>query len=492
MKDEMLFHNLDKMFFPNTVAIIGASDVPGKWGFLLTSNILGGGYKGKVLPVNPNKKSIMGLKVYNCLKDIQEDVDLAVITIPANSLPSILEDCIAKGIHAVVVITSGFSEVGNKGAELERRISEIASKGDLTFIGPNTMGIVSAHNNLVAVGAPLSPIEGGLGIISQSGNLGVQIIQWAMSKGIGVGIYAGTGNEALLKTTDILSYFGHRDEVKAIALYVEGIDDGRTFMEVTRQITKAKPVITLKAGRTATGAMAAKSHTGSMAGSFEVYSAVFKQAGVIQVDSPSELLSVAGAMSILPIPRGNRVGIMSLGGGWGVVTADECEGAGLEIPTLSEDIIKDLSSELPSFWNRANPIDLVGEPDPDLHIHALNLLANWDKVDSIIALGIIGQTSFYRATLANQERISGKRFRRETIDSIIKARSDTEKRFLTEMARLQKKTSKPIIAISLGGDDARFVNRIDGYGSVTTLSTPEEAVNIIKHMARYRRYLDNL
>jgi acyl-CoA synthetase (NDP forming) len=320
----------------------------------------------------------------------------------------------------------------------------------------------------------------------------VQIIQWAISEGIGVGIYAGTGNEALLKTTDILSYLGYRDEVKAIALYVEGIDDGMAFMKIVREITKAKPVIVLKAGRTITGSMAAKSHTGSIAGSFEVYSAAFKQTGVIRVDSPSELLNVAGAISVLPIPKSNRVGIMSLGGGWGVVTADECEGAGLEIPSLSGDIIKDLDSKLPSFWNRANPIDLVGEPDPDLHIHILNLLANWDKVDSIIALGIIGQTSFYSATLANQEKISCKRFRQETIDSVIKARSDIEKRFLTEMARLQKKTSKPIIAISLGGDDAEFVIKVDGYGSVTTLSTPEEAVNIIKHMARYRKYLDNL
>jgi acyl-CoA synthetase (NDP forming) len=491
MNKKDLFANLDKMFFPKSVAIVGSTDIPGKWGFLITSNILGNAYKGKVYPVNSTKKNIMGCPVYPDLKDVPDGVDLAFVTIPAKALPETLKTCIAKNIRAVVIISSGFSETGQEGKLLEKEIVDIATQGGITFIGPNTMGIASMHNDLVSVGTPVHPLKGGLGIISQSGNLGTQIIQWSISKNIGLGIYAGTGNEAQLKTNDLLSYFGSRHEVSAIALYIEGISDGKGFMESVKHITKVKPVIALKGGRTSTGSQAVKSHTGSMAGSAEIYNSMFKQTGVIQVDNPSELLYVAGAMSVLPVPKGNRIGIMSLGGGWGVITVDECEMADLKVPSLSEHIIEDLNKWLPSFWNKANPIDLVGEPNPELHIHTLNLLANWDEVDSVIALGTVGQVAFYRTGLENQERIMGKKFSPEIVESVLKARSDVELNFFKEMARLQKETKKPILAVSLAQEDTDFMVNTE-HGNVITLPTPEEAVNIIKHMVRYRNYIDSL
>lgn len=489
MDKKDLMDKLDAMFFPKSLAIIGASNVPGKWGFLIINSILGKGYKGKIFPVNPKQEIILGLKAYPRLDAIPEDIDLAILIIPARLIPDALRDCIARDIHAAVIITSGFKEAGEVGAALEEEITEIARQGDLVFIGPNTMGIASEYNNLEAIPAPMGANQGGLGIISQSGNLGLQIMQWFAHKEIGLSFYSGTGNEALLKANDLLAYFGYRDEVTAIAMYIEGIENGREFKEIARQVTKKKPVIALKSGRSQRGSKAAQSHTGSMAGSFAIYSAMFKQTGIIQVRTPSELLNIAGAMAHLPVPRSNRVGIMSLGGGWGIIAADECEDAGLVLPKLPDDIIKDLDTHLPEYWNRSNPIDIVGESDPDMYIYIMEVLARWDEVDSIIALGIVGRSGYLQDFIECQEKIDGKLFSRELKLSLLKDQLKSERRVITEMARLQDQTNKPIIVVSLAEGGLSIEDT--EYGRSLSLSTPEEAVNIIAHMVHYRAYLDH-
>ncbi len=489
MSKKDLMDKLDAMFFPKSLAIIGASNVPGKWGFLIITSILGKGYRGKIFPVNPKQETILGLKAYPRLDAIPEDIDLAILVIPARLIPDALRDCIARDIHAAVIITSGFKEAGKVGAALEEEITEIARQGNLVFIGPNTMGIASEYNNLEAIPAPMGANQGGLGIISQSGNLGLQIMQWIAHKEIGLSFYAGTGNEALLKASDLLAYFGYRDEVKAIAMYIEGIENGGEFKEIARQVTKKKPVIALKSGRSQRGSKAAQSHTGSMAGSFAAYSAMFKQTGIIQVRTPSELSNVAGALAHLPIPRSNRVGIMSLGGGWGIIAADECEDAGLALPELSDDIIKDLDTHLPEYWNRSNPIDIVGEGDANLYIHIMEVLARWEEVDSIIALGIVGRSGYVEDFIECQEKIDGKLFSRELKLSFLKDQLKSERRIITEMARMQSQTKKPIIVVSLIEGGLSIVDT--EYGRALSLSTPEEAVNIIAHMVNYRAYLDH-
>jgi len=489
MSKKDLMDKLDAMFFPKSLAIIGASNVPGKWGFLIITSILGKGYRGKIFPVNPKQETILGLKAYPRLDAIPEDIDLAILVIPARLIPDALRDCIARDIHAAVIITSGFKEAGKVGAALEEEITEIARQGNLVFIGPNTMGIASEYNNLEAIPAPMGANQGGLGIISQSGNLGLQIMQWIAHKEIGLSFYAGTGNEALLKASDLLAYFGYRDEVKAIAMYIEGIENGGEFKEIARQVTKKKPVIALKSGRSQRGSKAAQSHTGSMAGSFAAYSAMFKQTGIIQVRTPSELSNVAGALAHLPIPRSNRVGIMSLGGGWGIIAADECEDAGLALPELSDDIIKDLDTHLPEYRNRSNPIDIVGEGDANLYIHIMEVLARWEEVDSIIALGIVGRSGYVEDFIECQEKIDGKLFSRELKLSFLKDQLKSERRIITEMARMQSQTKKPIIVVSLIEGGLSIVDT--EYGRALSLSTPEEAVTIIAHMVNYRAYLDH-
>ncbi|HOD69510.1 MAG: succinyl-CoA synthetase subunit alpha [Deltaproteobacteria bacterium ADurb.BinA179] len=478
---------LDRMFFPKSVAVVGASDVPAKWGNLILTSILGWKFGGRVFPVNPNKDTILGLKSYPSLRDIPEEVDLAVFTIPARFVPEGLRDCAAKGIKAAVIISSGFRETGSEGAGLEREIVAAAKEGGILFIGPNTMGIASAHHFFECLPSPTAPGPGGLAVVSQSGNIGLQIIKWIAHKQIGLAVYAGTGNESMLKAGDIMRYLGSLDEVKAIAMYIEGIDDGRTFGETAKEVTLKKPVIAIKTGRSQAGSKAAQSHTGSMAGSFATYSAMFRQSGVIQVTTPTDLINVSAAATHLPIPRSNRVGIMTMGGGWGIIAADECEDSGLVLPALPESMIRDLDPVLPEYWNRRNPIDVVGENDASLYLRVIGALARWSEVDSVIALGIVGRSRYVEDFISAQERLDGKLYSRELKLAILKDQVRTEERIISGVAALQKETGKPIIVVGLTEGGLRLADTSDGR--VVCLSTPEEAVSIVAHLAWYGKYL---
>lgn len=484
-----LFNILDKMFFPGSVALVGASDVPGKWGNRILTSILGWSYHGKVFPVNPGKKSIIGLECYPSLSSIPYDVDLAVFTVPASRVLDGFRDCIAKGIHAAVVISAGFKETGQEGARLEKELLDIARQGEIVFIGPNTMGIVSPHHSFEAVPLPTAPRAGGLAIISQSGNIGIQMMKWIGHKDIGLSIFAGVGNEAMLRSSDLLAYMGSRDEVKAIAMYIEGIPNGREFMEIASEVTRKKPVIALKAGNTVTGSKAAQSHTGSMAGSYATYKAMFTQAGIIRVETPSELLNVSAALTHLPVPHSNRVGVMSFGGGWGVITADQCESSGLVLPPLTPEIIHEIDSRLPNFWNRRNPVDVVGEDDPDMCLHVIGALAKWEATDAVMALGIVGRSRFVEDFIESQERLEGKIFSRELKLTVLKDQIRSEDRIISGIGKIQKETGKPILVVALteGGLSMRYTD----YSPVITLSNPEEAVTIIRQMAHYGIFLTN-
>lgn len=478
---------LDKMFFPKSVAVVGASDVPAKWGNLVLTSILGWKFGGRIFPVNPKKDAILGLKSYPSLKDIPDEVDLAVFTIPASLIPGGLRDCAAKGIRAAVIISSGFREIGGEGAGLEREIMAAAQEGGILFIGPNTMGIASAHHFFECLPTPTAPAPGGLAVISQSGNIGLQLIKWIAHKQIGLAMYAGTGNESMLKADDIMRYLGSRDEVKAIAMYIEGIDDGRRFGEIAKEVTLKKPVIAIKTGRSQAGSRAAQSHTGSMAGSFATYSAMFRQSGIIQVMTPTDLINVSAAATHLPMPRSNRVGIMTMGGGWGIIAADECEDSGLVLPLLPEPMIRELDTILPKYWNRRNPIDVVGENDATLYLHVIGALARWEEVDSVIALGIVGRSRYVEDFISAQERLDGKLYSRELKLAVLKDQVRTEERIITGVAALQKETGKPIIVVGLSEGGLRLADTSDGR--VVSLSTPEEAVSIVAHLAWYGRYL---
>ena len=485
-----LNRKLDKMFYPSSVAVVGASEVPAKWGNLILTSILGWEFKGKVFPVNPKQDLILGLKSYHSLPEIPEEVDCAVLALPASLIPAAMRECAAKNITSVVIISSGFKEMGEEGTRLENEIIDIARENGIVFIGPNTMGIASAHHYFEALPTSTAGKPGGLAVISQSGNLGLQIIKWIAQKEVGLSLYAGTGNEAMLHASDLLAYMGGRDEVKAIAMYIEGIADGREFMEAAGVVTKKKPVIALKAGRSQAGSKAAQSHTGSMAGSYATYKAMFNQVGIIPVTTPTELMNVSAAVSVLPIPRTNRVAIMTMGGGWGIIAADECEEHGLVLPQLSPDIIKDLDGHLPQYWNRRNPVDVVGEGDPGLYLHVIEALAKWEEVDAVIALGIVGRSRYVEDFISCQERFDGKIYSRELKLAVLKGQIQAEERVISGIAGIQKATGKPILVVGLNEEGLTL--KQTSFGPVATLSSPEDAVAITAKMAHYGTYLSQM
>ncbi|OPZ60633.1 MAG: succinyl-CoA synthetase subunit alpha [Deltaproteobacteria bacterium ADurb.Bin510] len=488
--DPALVKRLDKLFFPKSIAVIGASDIPGKWGFLLISNIIGGGFKGQLYPINPKKDSLMGIKSYKSLADIPGEVDMAVMTIPAKAVPDAMRECVAKRVEAVTVITSGFREVDEEGAELEREITKIANEGGISFIGPNTMGVGSMYNDMVAIGSPVFPDKGGVAIISQSGNVGIQFMMWGAARNIGVSFFAGIGNEAQLKSSDFLAYFGMRDEVKSVAMYLEGINNGREFMDVARAVTAKKPVLAMKTGRSATGSAAAASHSGSMAGAYATYSAMFKQVGIMHATNPSEMISVAAAAATVPIPKSNRTAIMTFGGGWGIIAADECDVAGLTMPKLPQYLIDEIDKILPPFWNRSNPVDLVAEGEPDKVLKIMQLLADWEEVDSIIALGVVGRLSFIENFVECQRKVDNTPINVELKAELMSDYVRRENKILTEIAAIQNKTGKPIINVTLGSGDNKSIFET-ANGNVMVAASPDDAAHIISQLAGYHKYLQS-
>jgi len=355
---------LDHVFNPKSIAMIGASASFGKWGQMIFSNIVAGGFPGKIYPVNPREKSIFGIPVYQRVQDLPEPADLAIITTPAETLLSVLENCGQRGIRTAVVVTSGFSETGAEGRALEDKLVAVCREKGIVLVGPNTMGILSTHSNLFATGAHTRPRPGSVAFISQSGNLGIQLIHWAEEQGVGVSLFAGSGNEAMVTCSDYLQYVADDFQSRIIILYLESMREGRRFFETAKQINRTKPIIVLKGGRTEAGRAASASHTGSMSGEVAVFRAACRQAGLLEAKVPSELLDLSAGFSSLPLPRGNRVGIVTLGGGWGVVTSDECNEKGLAVPALSAESINAIDRHLPSFWSRGNPVDLVGTRNP--------------------------------------------------------------------------------------------------------------------------------
>ena len=326
---------LDAVFAARSVAIVGASANPAKWGGQIMLNILTGGYEGAVYPVNGRGGEIFGKTAYASISDIPDAPDLALIAVPAGKVLDLVEECGRAGVRAVVVITSGFSEVSPEGGVLECQIAAAASAHGMALIGPNCMGVMSSWHRLYATGALIMhPTPGPASFISQSGNMGIQLMASAEDRQGGIGKFVGVGNEALFDTTDLLEYLGRDPETGLILAYIEGVDDGRRFMRVARDTCRRKPVLVLRSGVSEYGRRAAASHTGAMAGSAKVFEAVVRQSGLIATTDPDEFLDLAFSLSYMPLPRGRRVAVITMGGGWGVLSADEVWRQGLQLAAL--------------------------------------------------------------------------------------------------------------------------------------------------------------
>ncbi len=350
---------MEKIFSPKSVAFIGASKKMSKWGGIVFFNIITGGFKGKLYPVNPKEETIHGLTVYRSVLDIPDKVDLAVLVIPSNIVPDTISECVTKGIQAAIVITAGFAELGDEGKALQDEMIRRARAGNMVLIGPNVQGIAVPGSNFYPWLPSFKPKPGSIGIASQSGGLSTEMSDQLAEYGFGCSKVISAGNCADLSWPDYLAYFRNDPETKVVLFYMEGVRDGQRFFKEVKRTSLKKPVIILKSGRTEAGTRAASSHTGSMAGSDSMFDAACKQAGVIRVKNVKEAVIMAAAFVKTPLPKGRRVCILTGGGGHGVLTADAAAEKGLKLEPISETTIEKLRKHLPPWWSPNNPVDMV-------------------------------------------------------------------------------------------------------------------------------------
>lgn len=478
--------DIETLLFPRSVAVIGATRRFGKWGQFITSNILAGNFNGPVYPINPNEEMLFGQRCHKSILDVPGDVDLVFITIPAEKVMGALEECAQKRVKAIVMITSGFGETGEEGKRLQREIVDFLEKERILLVGPNTMGLISPYAGLYATGPHTRPKKGNVAFVSQSGNLGNQLVFWATQQGIGISMFVGSGNEAMCNYRHFLQYLEKDPRTQIIVLYLEEIGDGKEFLRLARRITRQKPILLLKGGRTRTGGKAAATHTGAVAGESRVLSKVLRQAGIIEVFIPSELLELSAAFSSVPLPRGNRIGIVTLGGGWGVVTSDLCEEMGLVVPELPQEIVNTIGRYLPDFWSKANPVDLVGTRDPEAPLVAVEELLKWEGCDAVIVLGIVGRKEVVDLLVDSAKRIDPDT-PPEFLDRVDEFAEQYEEMFARRMAEFMELYQKPVIGVSLTTSGKKIVREFEDikYKGVFYQS-PEQAVRSLRRLLEYK------
>ena len=379
---------LDAIFSPRSIAVVGASRHPGKIGYELVHNLVINEYKGRIYPVNPNAQAIHGLPCYSSLSALPEPVDLAVITVPAESALPAVEECGKKGIRGLVVITAGFREIGGLGADRERDLVALVQRYGMTMIGPNCMGVINSHPDVQmdATFAPTPPLRGHVSLITQSGALGVAILEHAKSLGLGFAKFCSLGNKAQVSLNDLLTSWMDDTETKLIAAYIENFGNPKNFVRIAREVTKRKPIIAVKAGRSEAGGRATASHTGSLGGSDLAAEAVFSQTGVLRANSIEELFDYTMAFSLQPLPSGNRVAVISDAGGPAIMAVDELSAQGLTLAAFTDATEAGVRAWAPPDASVANPVDLTPEGTIDDYRRALEAALADPNVDAAIAI----------------------------------------------------------------------------------------------------------
>ncbi|MCF7957891.1 MAG: CoA-binding protein, partial [Phycisphaerae bacterium] len=376
----------ETLLTPKSVAVIGASRTPGKVGYAIIDNMLKAGYEGELVAINPSSDEVLGVPCYPDLKTYGKPIELSVISIPAKFVKGAVISSVEAGATAIVVITAGFREVGPEGKKMEDEIVHYCRKHGVRLMGPNCLGLLNTHYKLNASFAAKMPKPGNISVLSQSGALATAILDWSASRQLGLGTLVSIGNKADLSENDFLEAFAKDDNTKVVAGYLESIVSGDKFIKVAEAIASIKPVVLLKAGTTAAGTKAASSHTGSLAGADIAYGAAFKRSGIIRANTFEELFDYATAFSMQPLPKGNRVAIITNAGGPGIMAVDAVENIGLVVSTLTDSISTALKSKLPAAASVGNPIDVLGDADPDRYVTALEAAQGDDSVDSIIVI----------------------------------------------------------------------------------------------------------
>ncbi len=474
--------NLTPLFAPHSVTVVGASSDPSKWGGSLLRNLIDGDFGGPIYPVNGRGGIVQGLPAFASIADLPEAPDLALVALGAAHVKAVIEQCGERGIPVALVVAAGFAEAGEAGAAAEAELVETARAAGVTLIGPNCMGLLATHSQLHAVGfLELRPQAGGLSIVSQSGNIGVQLVTRAERRGVGIDKYVSVGNQASTSALDVLDALGDDAQTAAALVYLEGTGDGRRFIDVMRRTTRKKPVVVLRGGLTEYGRRAAASHTGAMAGSADVFLAAARQTGCLVRTGPDESLDLALCLSALPLPAGRRVAVMTLGGGWGVLAADELARNDLMLATLEPGVLAALDELLPGYWCRSNPVDLVAAIGPDLASSALTALAESDEVDAVVVLGILRSPSTgWTSDDAASAGVPGGPGRGSF--------NPAEIAFLERVTELMASTGKPIISVPLRPLEAATFPGGGQYDPVI-LYSPVAAVRALAAMAWYGEYV---
>ena len=465
---------LDKILMPGSVAVIGASTDPFKWGNMLLAAIQKGGFEGEIYPINPRAEEILGLKCYPSVRDVPGEIDSALVVVPARFVPTVFEDMVAKGIKGAVVITSGFSETGEEGARAIQQIKE-TSAGRLRFIGPNCMGVTCSPAKLSALMIPFLHESGEVAFISQSGGYGLQLYLRASALGLGVGKFVSSGNESDLKGWEYLKYFGEDPETSLICMYIEGLKDGRRWYEEAKEITPEKPIVVIKVGVTEEGSKAAASHTGSIAGSDQIYDAAFKQAGVIRAQDAGEMFDFIKGLLHCPLPKGPNIGVVSNSGGVAVETADRLIQNGMRVPTFSEEAQQEILGVIPAFGNPRNPVDLTATLNMNSFLNVPDMVLKQPEIHGMITIGLgtaILNTMFPDVP---QEDLAG-------IYQWLNG----------QLIGTYKKHDKPVIVIDPSADVEPESARIMEAQKIPVYTTPERAADVMGVLYRRKLYLDKV
>ncbi|MCG9884144.1 MAG: bifunctional acetate--CoA ligase family protein/GNAT family N-acetyltransferase [Cyanobacteria bacterium] len=452
---------LDAIFAPNSVAVIGATEREGSVGRTLLRNLIATPFGGTVYPVNPKRSSIMGIKAYPSIAEVPDRVDLAIIITPARTVPGLIDQCIAAGVKGAIVISAGFKEVGPEGIELERQILASARAANLRLIGPNCLGVMNPLTGLNATFASVMARPGNVAFISQSGALCTAILDWSFRENVGFSAFVSIGSMLDVNWGDLIEYLGDDPRTHSIAIYMETIGDAQSFLSAAREVALTKPIIVIKAGRTAAAAQAAASHTGSLAGADDVLDAAFRRCGVLRVDSIEDLFDMTEVLAKQPRSRGNRLTILTNAGGPGVLATDALIGGGGRLAELAPETIAKLDEFLPAAWSRHNPVDILGDADPERYARAIDVLMADPNSDGLMAI------------LTPQDMTDPTR----TAEAL--------KGYATAV-------DKPLLACWMGGAGVSTGEEILNKAGIFTLPYPDAATSVFNYLWRYSYNLRGL
>lgn len=455
----MGIRGLDAIFKPDNIAVVGATDREGAVGRAVMENLLKAQFPGHIWPVNRRKREIFGIRAFTSAREIGNQVDLAIIATPIEEVPAVLEDCGHAGVKGAIILSAGGRETGEEGRILEERIGEVARSNGIRLIGPNCLGVICPDRHLNASFASHMPQPGRLAFISQSGALCTAILDLAMEEKIGFSYFVSIGSMLDVDFGDLIDYFGNDVKVSSILIYMEGLTNLRKFMSAARSVSRVKPIVVLKAGRSQAGAQAASSHTGAMAGEDALYDAAFERAGIVRVKEIGELFACAELLAKQPRPSGPELVVITNAGGPGVMAADAVSDAGLELSKIGPELMQELDSFLPRCWSRGNPIDILGDATPERYGKTVQACLGAPNVNGILVI-LTPQAMTDPVGVA------------ETISKMVIRRP------------------MPVLTCWMGGHDVLPGKAILNRAGIPTYGTPEEAVRAFKYLYEYARTLE--